>query len=1572
MPERGDYNNQDKHKNEGSAYERYKDKTLEELMAEQDADEKAYYEYAENKRRDRKKRKKQDERDAETRKRESQHRIAEKNRLDHDMRKANRYKDLDKIRFSNYDLNPSDTRKLKRKLDSKKRKQKEKELNKRDFLAVEAAQTGVTSTVGLIPFIGIGLAWTINRGIALGNRVKNKAVSRFSVSRDNRKNGPKRSWTNRLGTFVAKVGAGVAFLYIFLAMMLLTFALATGGIISILLSHPEGIVELHANNMLGDAMWMGNVSEDIEVNGEIIMKGRPDASPGCFIYNGVWYCGNCNVVGGVNDNPSEPGNCAVNYDDAGQGEFTPEAEEWAKTFNATFIGDSLGVGVEPSLSGYFPNMNFDVLGSRWLVYNGDVDSTDTLNGIDILRKLASAGDVQDTLVVALGTNGGFGDGDLEAFYNEIPDNVKKTIFVNTGSKGGVDYDQISKDIKDFAGTKDDVGYLDWQKFSHGNGWENYDGGDEIHMSGEGYTKYAQFITQGLYDIFNTSCAIGDVQIGNVSDDPNHGIPFYPANGEGLQPWVKRVGDIVGNLFPEVETLGGYRAGDPQDHGLGLALDVMVPVGSVEKSGELGDVIAQWAVDNMEALNISYVIWQQRIYGNWNNKWEVMEDRHSITQNHFDHPHISFAGGEGNYSAIKAPTGQSVNHSLNDPYRASISNVPILAMGTIGTLKTIDNIKQSIEPTRVLASEDSSQYIGTADGPGTLAYSPESGYTEGIIADFDIRTKNPAWLDGAYIDRFLQENSHGDSPIVGHGDDIVRASEDSGIAAGLFLGQIAKETTFGKADCGGEFNIGCFESVGGQPSDWGTVGRWAAPPSIYSATMRYFEVVANYDAKTYSEYKEIYAPRCDNQQTCSVDINPMSEFENYTFGVLRALGYDITGNGATSTPSNNNNNDPNGFVCPDNCQLTEDDKKQGTGNQKSLPKGEAWENGDEIILTDLNYVPDSVTEAKLNEFIRKEGPDDNGLSGLGGAFYEAGQKSGYDPRYLLAHTIHETSWGTSSDFKQENNPYNLMEEGHNGSIQLKKFSNQKAGIVEGAMLIFKNYYSNGQKNLWDMHNDPNGDDHNISDDPEWSVKVASYMKNMEEYMGQSSGGSVRNNRGDVTDIRQERASQTTLTTEMTEEDDEDEPSSTSSGLGRSCLIDEFDGDKDVSFSNLPFDPNEMVISSFYRDGNYAYGPTHNGMDATYSHGGTGPIYAVEDGVVEDITSTCSVGNRNCGEGWGNQITIHHDSMGDGTWRTRYAHMDTISVSVGDKVSAGDQIGMMGTTGQSDGIHLHFEVQHGESSDYRVDMYPLFAWEDATYTPGWENYAGPHTGDKCTPGAAGTTAPGGNNRNAQCDVNDPSRKGGNGLIGDTEAEQVYHFFSGHGFSDAAIAGILGNLMQESGVRAKMIQGRGNETKDMTEAELDELLERSIYIWSDPSIPGEGVGPAVGISQWEHAAFYNGSLNPGRWEGVMAWSKKNGYSHWDTEAQLEYIIREMGVVDDPDVPLEYGVTLINNAQWACNSDEGCQVGIQGFENFMKTDDVEAAVRTYFQFNRAGHAAMSNRYEYAHEFYAMMDDWK
>ena len=55
-------------------------------------------------------------------------------------------------------------------------------------------------------------------------------------------------------------------------------------------------------------------------------------------------------------------------------------------------------------------------------------------------------------------------------------------------------------------------------------------------------------------------------------------------------------------------IGGYREGDPQDHGKGLAVDVMVPVGSV-----VGNQVAQYAVDNISNAGISYVIYRQQFY-----------------------------------------------------------------------------------------------------------------------------------------------------------------------------------------------------------------------------------------------------------------------------------------------------------------------------------------------------------------------------------------------------------------------------------------------------------------------------------------------------------------------------------------------------------------------------------------------------------------------------------------------------------------------------------------------------------------------------------------------------------------------------------------------------------------------------------------------------------------------------------------------------------------------------------------------------------------------------------------------
>lgn len=93
----------------------------------------------------------------------------------------------------------------------------------------------------------------------------------------------------------------------------------------------------------------------------------------------------------------------------------------------------------------------------------------------------------------------------------------------------------------------------------------------------------------------------------------------------------------------------------------------------------------------------------------------------------------------------------------------------------------------------------------------------------------------------------------------------------------------------------------------------------------------------------------------------------------------------------------------------------------------------------------------------------------------------------------------------------------------------------------------------------------------------------------------------------------------------------------------------------------------------------WGRSHGGTDIARTDRSTvPPIYAVLDGVVESA-------GFNSG-GYGNMVTIRHSNG----MKTLYAHLSSISVSPGQKVSKGQKIGIMGTTGRSTGIHLHLEV------------------------------------------------------------------------------------------------------------------------------------------------------------------------------------------------------------------------------------------------------------------------------------------
>ncbi|MFI3079323.1 LysM peptidoglycan-binding domain-containing protein [Streptococcus sp. 2021WUSS124] len=110
---------------------------------------------------------------------------------------------------------------------------------------------------------------------------------------------------------------------------------------------------------------------------------------------------------------------------------------------------------------------------------------------------------------------------------------------------------------------------------------------------------------------------------------------------GLQPQVAAFRAEVANAFG-ITSFSGYRAGDSGDHGKGLAIDFMVP-----ESSALGDQVAAYAVANLASKNINYIIWKQRFYAPYDSiygpayTWNLMPDRGSVTENHYDHVHVSF-------------------------------------------------------------------------------------------------------------------------------------------------------------------------------------------------------------------------------------------------------------------------------------------------------------------------------------------------------------------------------------------------------------------------------------------------------------------------------------------------------------------------------------------------------------------------------------------------------------------------------------------------------------------------------------------------------------------------------------------------------------------------------------------------------------------------------------------------------------------------------------------------------------------------------------------------------------------
>ncbi|MGH3242805.1 MAG: coiled-coil domain-containing protein, partial [Spirillospora sp.] len=118
----------------------------------------------------------------------------------------------------------------------------------------------------------------------------------------------------------------------------------------------------------------------------------------------------------------------------------------------------------------------------------------------------------------------------------------------------------------------------------------------------------------------------------------------PISGNSMTARMRTAMLAIDGRFGPFPTIGCSRPGDAQDHGKGQACDFMESTGGQMPSASAqahGDQVAQYVINNASRLGIKYVIWKQRIYDmRGSGGWRAMEDRGSITQNHYDHVHVS--------------------------------------------------------------------------------------------------------------------------------------------------------------------------------------------------------------------------------------------------------------------------------------------------------------------------------------------------------------------------------------------------------------------------------------------------------------------------------------------------------------------------------------------------------------------------------------------------------------------------------------------------------------------------------------------------------------------------------------------------------------------------------------------------------------------------------------------------------------------------------------------------------------------------------------------------------------------
>ncbi|MDY3128153.1 MAG: peptidoglycan DD-metalloendopeptidase family protein [Corynebacterium sp.] len=260
-------------------------------------------------------------------------------------------------------------------------------------------------------------------------------------------------------------------------------------------------------------------------------------------------------------------------------------------------------------------------------------------------------------------------------------------------------------------------------------------------------------------------ASGDIALTQSVDAPKTSLkqgqelPPVPAtigSEAHLQRDTIRVMRAVHAAFPEITTMGGWRPTDAYpDHPSGRAVDIMIPNFQSTPGQELGTRIKDWLYANRAELNIDYMIWQQT-YIPATGEANLMPDRGSLNENHFNHVHITTKGGgfpaeDESYtmSSINAGSG---SYGLGVGCASGPGGASDLAAGTVPPelepwLRRAGGLCQGVSSSLLAAqmSQESQFTPNLVSGAGAMGYAqfmPGTWASVGAKVDSDGQVVGP--------------------------------------------------------------------------------------------------------------------------------------------------------------------------------------------------------------------------------------------------------------------------------------------------------------------------------------------------------------------------------------------------------------------------------------------------------------------------------------------------------------------------------------------------------------------------------------------------------------------------------------------------------------------------------------------------------------------------------------------------------------------------------------------------------------------------------------------------------------